>query len=61
VEHGTTARHAAFTAQRRTEGQDAATVYASRVGAGGARLDPVLRRLLQRSAGDLLTELGYTG
>jgi hypothetical protein len=59
--HGTTGRHATFTAQRRSQGGDDSTVYASRVGAGGSRLDPLLRRLLQRSAGDLLVELGYTG
>ena len=40
-------------------GGEEAIIYRSRVGAGGASLDPVLRTILRRRNGDLLRELGY--
>ncbi len=61
VEHGTTERYAAFTAKRREAAGDDAPIYQSRVGAGKRALDPVLKALLARSGGSLLSELGYTG
>jgi hypothetical protein len=59
--HTATERYRRFTASRREAGGDGATIYRSRVGAGRAALDPVLRTLLRRGAGDLLDELGYAG
>lgn len=59
AEHSATDRYRWFTAQRREAGGDDSTIYRSRVGAGGASLDPLLRTLLQRRHGDLLRELGY--
>ena len=61
AEHTATDRYQWFTAQRREAGGDAATIYRSRVGAGGQSLDPVLRTLLRRRNRDLLRELGYLG
>jgi hypothetical protein len=59
AEHTATDRYRWFTAQRREAGGDPATIYRSRVGAGGASLDPFLRTLLRRRNGPLLQELGY--
>ncbi len=59
AEHRATERYGWFTAQRREAGGDERTIYRSRVGAGGASLDPVLRTILRRRNGDLLRELGY--
>jgi hypothetical protein len=59
VSHDTTERYAEFTAARRAKSGEADAIYRSRVGAGGRRIDPVLRAVLQRSSGGLLTELGY--
>jgi hypothetical protein len=59
AEHDGTERYSRFTAQRRSEGGDASTIYRSRVGAGKDSLDPVLRTMLHRSSGALLRELGY--
>lgn len=56
-EHAATERYTRFTAQRRAEGGETGAIYRSRVGAGGRRLDPALRLLLRRSAGDLLRAL----
>ncbi len=61
AEHRATDRYQRFTAQRREAGGGEATIYRSRVGAGGKSLDPVLRTLLRRNNGDLLRELGYLG
>ncbi len=61
AEHDGTERYAKFTAERREQGGDAAAVYQTRVGAGRASLDPVLRTMLRRSSGALLDELGYSG
>ena len=44
-------------AQRRQAGGDEATIYRSRVGTGGASLDPLLRTVLRRRHGDLLRRL----
>jgi hypothetical protein len=57
--HRATDRYRWFTAQRRAAGGEDATIYRSRVGAGGASLDPFLRTLLRRRNGDLLRRLGY--
>ena len=57
--HRATDRYLWFTAQRRKAGGDDSTIYRSRVGTGGASLDPFLRTLLRRRHGDLLRELGY--
>jgi hypothetical protein len=59
AQHDGTERYSRFTAQRRSEGGDASTIYRSRVGAGRDSLDPVLRTMLHRSSGSLLRELGY--
>ena len=59
AEHTATDRYQRFTASRRSAGGDDATIYRSRVGAGRAGLDPILRTLLRRGAGELLEELGY--
>lgn len=59
AEHDGVERHTQFTAQRRSEGGENSTIYRSRVGAGRASLDPVLRTMLHRSSGDLLRELDY--
>jgi len=59
AEHQATDRYQRFTAGRREAGGDDATIYRSRVGAGGKSLDPVLRTLLRRNNGELLRELGY--
>jgi hypothetical protein len=59
--HRATERYRWFTAQRRAAGGDEAAIYRSRIGAGGASLDPVLRTLLRRNNGELLRELGYLG
>jgi hypothetical protein len=59
ADHQATERYRRFTAGRRESGGDAATIYRSRVGAGGDSLDPFLRRLLRRYNGSLLRELGY--
>jgi hypothetical protein len=59
AEHTATARYQWFTAGRRAAGGETTTIYRSRVGAGGASLDPVLRGLLRRGHGALLRELGY--
>ena len=61
ADHTATERYQWFTAQRREAAGDTATIYGSRVGAGGRSLDPVLRTLLRRGSGDLLRELGYLG
>jgi hypothetical protein len=57
--HQATERYQRFTAERRRTGGDDSAIYRSRVGAGGSGLDPVLRRLLRSSSGELLRELGY--
>ena len=57
--HRATERYQWFTAQRRESGGDDATIYRSRVGTGGASLDPLLRTVLRRRHGDLLRDLGY--
>lgn len=54
-----TDRYERFTAARRAAGGETSAIYRSRVGTGGARLDPVLRRLLRTTSGPLLRELGY--
>jgi hypothetical protein len=59
AEHTATTRYQWFTAGRRAAGGETSTIYRSRVGAGGATLDPVLRGLLRRRHGALLHELGY--
>ncbi len=59
ADHRATGRYQWFTAQRRAAGGDDATIYRSRVGAGGDSLDPLLRTLLRRRNGELLRELGY--
>jgi hypothetical protein len=59
AEHSATGRYRTFTAQRRAAGGETSTVYRSRVGTGGASLDPFLRTLLRRRHGTLLRELGY--
>jgi len=61
AEHDGTERYTQFTAERREQGGDGKAVYQSRVGAGRASLDPVLRTMLRRSSGALLEELGYSG
>jgi hypothetical protein len=61
AEHTATGRYRWFTATRRAAGGETATIYRSRVGAGGASLDPFLRTLLRRRHGALLRELGYLG
>jgi hypothetical protein len=61
AEHTATRRYRWFTATRRAAGGETATIYRSRVGAGGASLDPFLRTLLRRRHGALLRELGYLG
>lgn len=58
-EHTATSRYQWFTAGRRVAGGETRTIYRSRVGAGGASLDPVLRGLLRRRHGALLRQLGY--
>jgi hypothetical protein len=58
-EHTATTRYRWFTASRREAAGETATIYRSRVGAGGASLDLVLRNLLRRRHGPLLRELGY--
>lgn len=58
-EHTATDRYRRFTASRRAAGGETATIYRSRVGTGGASLDPFLRTLLRRRHGDLLRALGY--
>ena len=57
--HRATDRYQWFTAQRREAGGEERTIYQSRVGTGGASLDPVLRTILRRRHGELLRELGY--
>jgi hypothetical protein len=59
AQHTATTRYRRFTASRRQASGDTATIYRSRVGAGGASLDPFLRTLLRRRHGALLRELGY--
>jgi hypothetical protein len=59
AQHRATERYRWFTAQRRQAGGDAATIYRSRVGTGGASLDPLLRTVLRRRHGALLRRLGY--
>jgi hypothetical protein len=59
AEHSATDRYQWFSAQQREAGGEESTIYRSRVGTGGASLDPVLRTLLRRRHGDLLRELGY--
>ena len=61
AEHSATRRYRWFTAQRREAAGETATIYRSRVGAGGTSLDPFLRLLLRRRHGPLLRELGYLG
>ncbi len=61
AEHDGTERYTQFTAERREQGGDGGAVYRSRVGAGRASLDPVLRAMLRRSSGALLDDLGYSG
>jgi hypothetical protein len=61
AEHAATERYRWFTAQRRAAGGERATIYRSRVGAGGRSLDPLLRTLLRRQHGALLRQLGYLG
>jgi hypothetical protein len=58
-QHRATERYQWFTAQRRAAGGEDSTIYRSRVGAGAASLDPVLRTILRRRHGPLLHELGY--
>jgi hypothetical protein len=59
VEHDTTDHYAAFTADRRRAAGETGPIYRSRVGAGAARLDPVLRAVIRRNARPLMRELGY--
>jgi hypothetical protein len=61
ADHAATRRYRWFTSQRRLAGGETTTIYRSRVGAGGASLDPFLRTLLRRRHGRLLRELGYLG
>ena len=61
AEHAATERYRRFTAGRRSAAGETATIYRSRVGAGRGSLDPLLRMLLERGAGDLLADLGYAG
>jgi hypothetical protein len=61
ADHSATSRYRWFTARRRAAAGDTATIYRSRVGAGGASLDPFLRALLRRRHSGLLRELGYLG
>ncbi len=58
-QHAATERYQWFSAQQREAGGEDSTIYTSRVGAGGASLDPVLRTILRRRHGALLRELGY--
>ena len=58
-EHAATDRYQWFSAQQREAGGEDSTIYTSRVGTGGASLDPVLRTILRRRNGRLLRELGY--
>ncbi len=57
--HSATERYQWFSQQQREAGGEERTIYRSRVGAGGASLDPVLRTILRRRHGGLLRELGY--
>ena len=50
-QHDASERYQRFTAERRAEGGESGAIYRSRVGSGGAKLDPVLRRLLRGSPG----------
>lgn len=59
AEHRATDRYQRFTASRRDQGGESAVIYRSRVGKGGASLNPLLKSLLRRRHGDLLAELGY--
>ena len=59
ADHSATDRYQWFTAQRREAGGEDSTIYRSRVGAGAASLDPVLRTILRRRHGSLLRQLGY--
>ena len=61
TQHRATERYQRFTASRRDESGDRATIYRSRVGTGGSSLDPLLRSLLRRRHGKLMRELGYLG
>lgn len=58
-DHSATDRYQWFSAQQRQAGGEDSTIYRSRVGTGGASLDPVLRTILRRRHGTLLRELGY--
>ncbi|MEX1295981.1 MAG: sulfotransferase [Candidatus Limnocylindrales bacterium] len=58
-EHTATDRYRWFSARQRAAGGEDSTIYRSRVGTGGASLDPVLRTILRRRHGGLLRELGY--
>ncbi|MBA3852756.1 MAG: sulfotransferase, partial [Chloroflexi bacterium] len=57
--HDATERYTRFTAERRAAGGGDGAVYTSRVGAGRRELDPVLRAVVRKGAGQLLRELGY--
>ena len=59
AQHDATDRYRRFTAERRAAGGETAAIYRSRVGAGAAKLDPVLRRVLRTTSGALLRDLGY--
>lgn len=58
-EHDASDRYQRFTAERRAAGGESSAIYRSRVGAGGDKLDPLLRRLLRTTSGALLRDLGY--
>jgi hypothetical protein len=60
LHHDTTDHYAGFTADRRRAGRDPAAIYRWRVGAGGSKLDPLLRLIMRRRSWSLLRELGYT-
>ena len=53
-------KHQHLTEKRRQASGESSTIYQGRVGAGKRELDPLLRLVLQRRAGDLMKELGYS-
>lgn len=59
ADHDVANRYWDHTENRRQSGRTSSKIYASRIGKGKEKLDPVLRTLLRVRSGDLLRELGY--
>jgi hypothetical protein len=59
ADHDVAERYWDHTEKRRRSEKTDSKIYASRIGKGKEKLDPVLRTVLRTRSGSLLQELGY--